>query len=149
MDDDEIQAKIAAAIEALYAEEAKIIELDIGERTICSCFAWLLKPHFPDHSVHVEYNRRGVYPKAIELPDAEGELTDNKVFPDIIVHVPGTHDHNLLAIEIKKSTSNRSDERDRMKLAQLRQEYGYARALFIRLSMGEDASPGNCLFAWV
>ena len=60
MHDDEIQAKIAAAIEALYAEEAKIIALDIGERTICSCLAWLLKPHFPDHSVHVEYNRRGV-----------------------------------------------------------------------------------------
>ncbi|WP_212742330.1 hypothetical protein [Sphingopyxis sp. L1A2A] len=149
MEEDEIKEKVSAALEALYVEEGQIIGFDIGERTISSCLAWLLKPYFPDHAVHVEYNRHGVYPKEIELPDAEGELTDNKVFPDIIVHVPGTDDHNLLAIEIKKSTSNRSDERDLMKLAKLKQEIGYAHALFIRLKMGNDASHEACILDWV
>ncbi len=149
MDADEIGAIVVEAIEQLYAEEGKIISFDIGERTISSSLAWLLVPHFPKHKVHVEYNRHDIYPKEIELPDAEGELTESKVFPDIIVHVPGSDHDNLLVIEIKKSTSNRSNERDLMKLQQIKQSFRYRHALFVRLSMGEEASIEDCALQWV
>lgn len=149
MNEDDVKAIVNAALVALYAEERDIIACDIGERTISSALAFLLKDEFPDHRVHVEYNRHGIYPKEIELPDVDGELTDSKVFPDIIVHLPGHDENNLLAIEIKKSTSSRSDERDLMKLQQLRQEFGYAHALFLRLAMGEGASVEGCTLTWV
>ena len=149
MDADTIGAIVVEAIEQLYAEEGKIISFDIGERTISSSLAWLLIPHFPEHKVHVEYNQHDIYPKEIGLPDAEGELTESKVFPDIIVHVPGSDDDNLLVIEIKKSTSNRSNERDLMKLEQIKRSFRYRHALFVRLSMGEEASIEDCALQWV
>ena len=134
---DELNIILAAAIDALYAQEGDIIALDIGERTISSCLAWLLQPHFPDHRVHVEYNRGGFEPKDIELPDAEGNPTMRRVFPDIIVHQPGSDDHNLLVIEMKKSTNPMPDEDDIYKLDCLKAKYHYAHALFVRLPAGD------------
>ena len=63
------------------------------------------------------------------------------MFPDIIIHKRGSNSNNLLAIEVKKSTSNISIDYDFMKLESytessdinsLKYKYG----VFIRLHTG-------------
>lgn len=148
MNQQQLTAIMAEAVNALYAEEGDIIAADIGERTLSSCVAWLLKAHFPEHRVHVEYNRADYEPKDIELPDAEGEPTTRRVFPDIIVHQPGTNEHNLLVIEMKKSTNPMADAGDIFKLDRLKEKYNYAHALFLRLPAGADAFEGQVHHVW-
>jgi hypothetical protein len=148
VDQDKLNAIVDSAINALYAEEGDIIASDIGERTLSSCLAWLLKPHFSAHRVHVEFNRGGYEPKDIELPDAEGEPTTRRVFPDIIVHHPGNDENNLLVIEMKKSTNPMSDNDDIFKLDRLKEKYHYAHALFLRLPAGKDVAEGQVHRVW-
>ena len=62
----------------------------------------------------------------------------SRVYPDVIVHHRGKPE-NLLVIEVKKSTSNRSDDADLAKLQALRQQLGYQYALFLRFGSGTAA----------
>ncbi|WP_298337796.1 hypothetical protein [uncultured Erythrobacter sp.] len=149
MDGQAIKATIQEAIATLQQEEATILTLDVSERTICACLAAILKRTFEDYSVHVEYNRHGVYPKEIELPDSAGELTSARIFPDIIVHHPGDDDANLLVIEVKKTTNPVKDELDIMKLQQIKQQIGYEFAAFLRLPTGAEANPDDRHVVWV
>jgi hypothetical protein len=149
MEEAEIKAILEKSVETLYAEESTIIRFDVGERTICACLAAILKRHFGALSVHVEYNRRGVYPKDIEFPNSAGVLTQNRVYPDIIVHEPGHDDANLLVVEVKKSTNDAPDELDIAKLKLLKQQIGYRFAVFIRLAAGENAKLEDVRFALV
>ncbi|WP_417322403.1 hypothetical protein [Erythrobacter aureus] len=149
MDDQAIKATLQEAITTLQHEEATILTFDVSERTICACLAAILKRTFEDYSVHVEYNRHGVYPKEIELPDSNGELTSARIFPDIIVHRPGDNDANLLVIEVKKTTNPLKDELDMMKLQQIKQQIGYEFAAFLRLPTGSDSSPDDLHVVWI
>ena len=74
---------------------------------------------------HTEYNRHGVEPKDIELPNTQGVLTRNRVNPDIIVHQPGHDDEDILVIEVKKSTNAIPDDADLLKLEQIKRQIGY------------------------
>lgn len=149
MNDQAISATMQAALATLQQEEAAILAFDVGERTICACLAAILGRAFENHSVHVEYNRHGVYPKEIELPDSDGELTSARIFPDIIVHRPGEDGANLLVIEVKKTTNPVKDELDIIKLQQIKQQIGYEFAVFLRLPTGSDASPNDGHTVWV
>ena len=93
---------------------------------------------FPHHDVDIEYNRKGLYtePKDIEMPDENGVLTTNRVFPDIIVHKRGHNLRNLLVVEVKKSTNAADDEYDHAKLRALCRQFRYRSGLFLRLSTG-------------
>ncbi|CUX10241.1 hypothetical protein [Agrobacterium deltaense] len=86
----------------------------------------------------IEYNRKGpgLEPKDIKMPDENGDLTTNRVFPDIIVHEPGHNLRNLLAVEVKKSTNPAGDEHDHAKLQALCDRLRYQNGLFLRLSTG-------------
>lgn len=149
MDKEEIRAVVERAIETLYAEEAIILEYDVGERTICASLAAILKRSFPDHFVHVEYNRHGVYPKDIEYPDSDGELVQRRVFPDVIVHQPGHDDANLLVVEVKKTTNPATDEFDTLKLGHIKQKMGYRHAVFLRLPTGPEQDPAALRIEWI
>lgn len=149
MDEDMIKAIVSNAVTTLQDEEAAILHFDIGERTISACLAAILKRAFDDHSVHVEYNRHGIYPKEIELPNGAGELTDKRIYPDIIVHQPGHDDANLLVVEMKKSTNPVGDDLDIAKLQQIKQQIGYDYAVFLRLPSGADADPADLRIVWV
>lgn len=149
MDQQTIEGIVLAAIATLQQEEATILQFDVGERTICACLAAILKRTFDYHSVHVEYNRHGIYPKEIELPDGAGELTDKRIFPDIIVHEPGHDDANLLVVEVKKTTNPVDDNLDIAKLQQIKQQIGYDFAVFLRLPTGPDANPAGLRIVWV
>ncbi len=149
MDQAEVEAILWTALEILYREELQIIQIDVGERMICGQLRGILQRFFPDHSVHAEYNRHGLEPKDIEMPNAEGELTATRVFPDIIVHQPMHDDANLLVIEVKKTTNTLSDDSDLAKLAQMKLQLGYGYAAFIRLQTGQGAEFTSVQVIWV
>jgi len=149
MTEDEIGAIIVASLSELYDEDLAILRLDVSERTICTQLRAILQRSFPDHAVHAEYNRHGILPKEIELPDADGVLTLARVFPDIIVHEPMQDEQNLLIIEAKKSTNPAGDDSDVAKLHQMKQQLDYQFAAFIRLSTGPNADLGDVRVLWI
>jgi Holliday junction resolvase len=69
------------------------------------------------------------------------------VFPDIIVHKRGT-DENLLVIEMKKTTSKKTDTTyDLGKLNAFKSQLGYQFAIFIKLQT--DGKAGIDEIQWV
>jgi hypothetical protein len=100
--------------------------------------------------VDCEYNRDRHETKRLRFrgPCARSSETDGSpVYPDIIVHRRGT-DPNILAIEIKKSTSFVSDDCDIEKLSAFRDELGYVAALFLRLQCGAE-KPAVSISRWI
>jgi hypothetical protein len=84
--------------------------------------------------VDVEYNRHIDDPKRLQLPrrDAlDDEVRATTVFPDIVVHLRGTDDHNLLVLEVKKP--GESLEYDERKLRAFREELSYHHAAHVIL----------------
>jgi hypothetical protein len=60
----------------------------------------------------------------------EGNISDRYVVPDIIIHQRKS-DNNLLAIEIKKTTTKENRFKDHAKLEAFRGQLGYKYTLFI------------------
>ncbi|RWI18637.1 MAG: hypothetical protein EOQ92_23005 [Mesorhizobium sp.] len=149
MDQDALERILNTALDKLYAGDQAIIKVDVAERTICARLAAILQASFKDHAVHAEYNRHGVDPKEISLPNADGVLTGTRVFPDIIVHQPGHDDENLLVIEVKKSTNVLPDEADLRKLEKIKEQIAYRFAVFLRLPAGQDAARADVRMTWV
>ena len=139
--DGAVAEAVAAAVAELFTRDAFIFQVDANERSITHRLAVHLTPLFPDWNVDCEYNRDGFDPKMLHGPgDAEdpNETNGSRVYPDVIVHHRGKPE-NLLVIEVKKSTSNRSDDADLAKLQALRQQLGYQYALFLRFGSGTAA----------
>jgi len=149
MERKDLEELLIGAVKELYEEELQIIQLDVSERTICAQLRGILQRSFPHHAVHTEYNRHGILPKEIEMPNAEGALTRTRVFPDIIVHQPTHDEENLLIIETKKSTNPISDDGDIAKLEQMKYQLGYSFAAFLRLPAGPAASPADLRILWI
>jgi hypothetical protein len=149
MEHSEIDIILSNALKSLYAQEIRTIQIDVGERMICGQLGKILQQYFPDHSVHAEYNRHGIEPKEIEMPNADGEPANARVYPDIIVHQPMHDDANLLVIEVKKSTNALSDASDLAKLEQIKFQLSYSYAAFIRLSTGREADLADVEVTWV
>jgi|GEM_PF-1056806 len=149
MDQDAIETILNAALDTLYAGDQKMIVVDVAERALCARLSAILQNSFPEHAVHAEYNRHGVYPKEIDLPNADGVPTSTRVFPDIIVHQPGHDDENILVIEVKKSTNVLPDQADIRKLEKLKEQIAYRFAVFLRLPAGEAAERANVRMIWV
>lgn len=144
-----IERIVIDALETLYAENEDILRLDVAERAICAQLAAILQRRFDHHAVHVEYNRHGVDPKEIALPDAQGAPTTHRVNPDIIVHHPGNDDENVLVIEAKKTTNPLPDDADLDKLKRIKQQIHYHFAVFLRLPTGPGADLRDVKIEWV
>lgn len=130
-----------AAVKTLFDRDAFLFRADANERSITHQLAAYLAPHFPNWHVDCEYNRDGFDPKMVDLADgddAPDETDGSRVYPDIIVHHRGKPE-NLLVIEVKKSTSSRSDQGDLAKLQALREQLGYRHSVFIRFGCGTAA----------
>lgn len=145
----DVEQILTQALQALYAEELEIIRRDVAERTICGQLSRILQRSFAQHAVHTEYNRHGVDPKEIELPNENGILTRNRVNPDIVVHQPGHDRENIAVIEVKKSTNAVPDEADLVKLARIKHQIAYQHAVFLRLPTGDGADHRNIRVLWV
>lgn len=89
MEREELERILNEALDILYVQGRAIIAVDAAERSICARLAAILQRYFEGLAVDTDYNRHGVVPKEIDLPDADGVLTANLVSPDIIVHTPG------------------------------------------------------------
>lgn len=150
MDRNQLDEIIGLCLEELYDQDGQILAQDIGERTICGRLAMLMVPKFPVYSVDIEYNRMGpgLEPKDIQMPDEAGELTTNRVFPDIIVHERGNNLRNLLVVEVKKSTNAVGDEHDLAKLQALCGQLRYQNGLFLRLSTGPNSDLASVQRRW-
>lgn len=151
-----IERRVNSAIEILRIKDFYLLKNNVNERAITHKLAEHLQYVIGNElDVDCEYNRNidddsnskkihllkyklenisGFKDKKFKLAEAFGdEYCELSVFPDIIVHKRGRNTENLLAIEVKKSTSNISNEYDFLKLKSytdptevnnLRYEYG-------------------------
>lgn len=146
---EKIAQALNEALGALLARDAEILRTDVNERTISHRVAGYLEPYFSGWNVDCEYNRNHDDPKRLEIPRRNVPNDDTQartVFPDIIVHKRGT-DENLLVIEMKKTTSQETDDFDLHKLRAFRDQLGYKFAVFVKVRT--NAEPAIETINWV
>ena len=138
--EDQVVEKVRMAIERLNRFDILLFEADVNERSIAHKLATYLQDEFQGWDVDCEYNRDHVKQKRLKLPknsSLDGQpdnVRATRVFPDIIVHHRGTED-NLLVIEIKKTSNQKSDVQ---KLEAFKRQLGYTYTLFLRFNTGDD-----------
>lgn len=144
---EKVEAKLKKSLDCLWQNDKYLFEKDVNERSISHMLALYLKHEFEHWHVDCEYNKDHHKPKRLKYlneclrkntkanmtTDTEGRT----VYPDIIVHHRGTDD-NLLVIEMKKTTSNVSDNCDLKKLKQFHEQLGYYFSVFIRVNTGKE-----------
>lgn len=101
MDLPQIEERVLQALDMVYARDGMLLQGDSSEWSIAHRLAVYIEGQFPGWNVDCEFNRQG--PKGEVKRQAGG----NSVRPDIIVHHRGRpeREHNLLAIELKKGSS--------------------------------------------
>jgi hypothetical protein len=135
-----IEKKLNQALDCLLEADSYLLKNDVNERSISHRLAMYLQLFFPDWDVDCEYNRDGNDIKTLKIPSESNNWNDTDaktVYPDIIIHHRGKAD-NLLAIEIKKTTSTINDEFDHVKLQAFKQELHYQHAVALRLKTNAD-----------
>jgi len=132
---EEIERKLKHSLGLLLGNDYSLLENDVNERSISHRLALYLQQEFDSWHVDCEYNRD---------KDEKKTLGENGVYPDIVIHHRGT-DHNLVAIEMKKTASRDSGEEDRKKLKGYKEQLGYKYAVFIKLKTGCEDCIGYCL----
>ena len=112
--------RLIAAMREFYAQEAFLLERDLGERTLTHRLAVHVEKQFPGWQVDCDFNRLGE--RTMRLPHGTIASTDDhlgkSVYPDIVVHqrdIP----NNLLAIEVRKASNHQPIEHDQHKLKAL------------------------------
>jgi hypothetical protein len=109
--------KLVAALQEFYAQEAFILEKDLGERTLTHRLAVYMEKHYPGWQVDCDYNRLGE--RTLRLPHGTIVSTDDtlgkSIFPDIVVHQRAIP-NNLLAVEVRKASNHQPIEHDQHKL---------------------------------
>ncbi|UCG76652.1 MAG: hypothetical protein JSV95_04985 [Gemmatimonadota bacterium] len=151
--DREVRSRVETALRQLSVLDRHLLAHDANERALRHRFAVHIERHFDHWDVDCEYDlftadparltelERGLVIAVIGKPLAR-DTFGLSVFPDIIVHHRKTDD-NLLAIEVRKSTSPIPIEVDRAKLALWKEEpLAFRYACLVRLETGEGgASP--------
>jgi len=109
--------KLVAALQEFYAQEAFLLEKDLGERALTHRLAVYLEKQYPGWQVDCEYNRLGE--RTLRLPHGTIVSTDDalgkSIFPDIVVHQRAIP-NNLLAVEVRKASNHQPLEHDQHKL---------------------------------
>jgi hypothetical protein len=144
-----LEAMLRASLNDLYNNDTGLIERDAHERTLTGRLAKYMEDRIEDYDVTIEYNRHGIDPKEVELPNAYGVLTMKRVMPDIIVHHLGDDSDNLLVIEAKKTSNTATDHQDIAKLSALKHNIGYRFAVFLRLPVGEGVDLNMIEMQWI
>ena len=125
-------------------KEKAIIKNDTNERTLTQRLAFYLELQlrknikYENYSVDCEYNRKEEDIKRLKF----GKNTDKKeIYPDIIVHQRKIK-NNLIAIEMKKTTSRNTDKiKDIEKLKALTDEkncYSYILGIYFELDITDN-----------
>jgi hypothetical protein len=108
MDAKYIESRLWEALQKLFADDGELLERNASERAIGAALAAKLFPMFTDHHIDVEYDRHGLDPKSVDLPEYCRGGGTRRIIPDIVIHRRGTDEQNLLAIELKKTTNRES-----------------------------------------
>jgi hypothetical protein len=140
MDQQKMQTQVAAAIEALFMNEAILFEYDASERTIAARLATYLLGVFPSHDVDVAYDRHGLDRQALGAPADCEDRGRSLTVPDIVVHRRGRDDANLLVIELRKTTSHEPRQCDEAKIRAMKRELGYRYGVLIDVPAGPGAA---------
>jgi hypothetical protein len=146
---EKIEQALNKALGALLERDVDILRADVNERTISHRVAGYLEPYFSGWNVDCEYNRNHDDSKRLKIRRRQVPNDDTQaqtVFPDIIVHKRGT-DENLLVIEMKKTTSQETDDLDLHKLKAFRDQLGYKFAVFAKVRT--NAEPAIETINWV
>lgn len=144
MSQNEMQDHVVSAISALFDNDEVLLRINASERAIAHRLAIYLENEFANWDVDCEYNRDGhdhkkLVSKLNALKDNSGGDSDEQsVFPDIIVHhrTGLQSKHNLLVIEIKKSTNSLSRELDFAKLRTFTTDFGRRRRMNYHYQFG-------------
>lgn len=154
----EIRLRVETALRQLSVLDRHLLANDANERALRHRLAVQLEKHFDNWDVDCEYDIFEADPR--RLAELERSLTiavmgkplardtfGLSVFPDIIIHHRKT-DENLLALEVRKSSSPVPDHVDRAKLAAWKSEpVGFRYAALVRLDTGHTGGdPYSCEF---
>lgn len=115
-----------AKVVSEHGYQGAVQNRDIHEQALAHRLAFHLENSgsFTGYHVDCEYNRRGDNPKT----DANGR----KFRPDIIIHVRGNDDSNLVMIETKKfNDTDEEKETTRRDLSNIKDEYRYQCAFLV------------------
>ncbi|WP_144922328.1 hypothetical protein [Halorubrum salsamenti] len=153
------------ALETLFEDDRPLLVNDSNERSITHRLAIYLEQEIkdlePDYVVDVEYNRvteENGATDSIKKRVSYDELTDScrgrriqdddtdaqTVFPDIIVHERESSDHNLLVIELKKTSSTESGDCDKEKIVRFREDLCYKYGIFLQLRTDSEPEIAEC-----
>ena len=124
---------LETALKKLFKQDAYLLSNGASERSVSHKLAEYLQELFPDYNVDCEYNRHGIDKKYLQNINECRDSDSNLVLPDILIHIRGNDDNNLIVIEMK--TSNESEKCDIKKLELfISQEgdYKYKYGFFIR-----------------
>lgn len=135
-----IEKYLSNALDKLVKEDAYLLQIDINERSLSHRVATYLEIYFPEWNVDCEYNRNHDDIKRIGIKRCKVYSDDTQaytVFPDVIVHKRGTNE-NLLAIEMKKTSSRETDCYDFAKLKAYKNQLGYQFTAFVRVGTGGE-----------
>jgi len=131
----EILKKLRSAIRTLFKQDAFLLEHNANERAVSHKLAEYLQQQFPDYNVDCEYNRDGSDIKKLDgFRECESNKTD-RVLPDILVHIRGHDEDNLIVIEIKTNLNNESCDTKKLELFTKQDgSYKYDYGFFIRFN---------------
>lgn len=135
-----VESALNDSLDQLLRSDGDILAMDVNERSISHRFASYLEPFFKGWNVDCEYNRKHDDPKRLDIRRRNVRSDDTQattVFPDIIVHRRGT-DENFLVIEMKKTSSQESDDYDLEKLNAFKTQLGYQFAVFVKVRTGAN-----------
>jgi hypothetical protein len=135
----QIEDKVARAVKQLRDRDRFLLKNAVHERSITHKLAEYLQQEFPTYHVDCEYNRHGLDTKV--LPRECEERARKFVYPDIVVHIRGNDDRNLLIIEAKLGQSATVPVCDEAKLVEFTKRegtYHYQLGLFIAFDKMRD-----------
>ena len=101
MDRKDLAPVVREALNRLFARDATLLGSDNSEWAVAHRLAVYLEQLLPGWNIDCEFNRQG------DAPEVKTLAAGSRVRPDIIVHHRGQvgREHNLLAIELKKTGS--------------------------------------------
>ena len=155
---EEIKKKVKVAIGVLWKNDSFLLKNDVNERSISHKFAEYLQQQFPEYHVDCEYNKQvdqydeltkkevlfnkeeeeKYFPKTIDIRDTNSHT----VYPDIIIHIRGSKENNLLAIEVKKNSNSEilSQVKDYVKLKKFMEQLSYPLSCFVGFGRNQKES---------
>ncbi|MEZ0539557.1 hypothetical protein [Fibrella arboris] len=140
---EEIEAKLEWSLKQLTENDAHLLTGTANERSITYKLAEYLQLCFRSMNVDCEYSGGGIDRTTLRLlTQGQDQVTISDLeartaYPDIVVHLRGMRDQNLLIIEAKKWENLDGVDFDKKKLMLYKEQLNFQYAVFIWLRATE------------